>query len=202
MEHRLLEWIARDGPIALFFAQLFGIFGLPIPDELLLTVAGALARAGRLRLTTTLAAAVTGCMCGITFSYTLGRMIGLVALRRVVHVSDAAFARSQRWFHRFGRWLLMFGYFIPGVRHVTAIAAGSAPLSYREFAAFAYPGALMWSFLFVMLGYTAGPRWRLAITLARRALPVAALGALAALALVWLVRRRTRAVEGSGSDPM
>ena len=110
MEHRLLSWLAQYGAGVLFFAQMFGIFGLPIPDELLLTVAGALAREGRLGVASTIAAAIAGCVCGITLSYVLGRTVGLATLRRVVHISDAAFDRAHRWFQRSGRLLLMFGY--------------------------------------------------------------------------------------------
>ena len=160
MEHRLLSWLAQYGAGVLFFAQMFGIFGLPIPDELLLTVAGALAREGRLGVASTIAAAIAGCVCGITLSYVLGRTVGLATLRRVVHISDAAFDRAHRWFQRSGRLLLMFGYFIPGVRHCTAIAAGSAPLEYRTFAAFAYTGAVIWCLVFITLGYYAGSQWR------------------------------------------
>jgi hypothetical protein len=46
MERQLVEWLVRYGAPMLFFAQVFGIFGLPIPDELLLTLAGALVRKG------------------------------------------------------------------------------------------------------------------------------------------------------------
>jgi hypothetical protein len=35
MEQRLFDLLARDGVWLLFAAQVFGIFGLPIPDELL-----------------------------------------------------------------------------------------------------------------------------------------------------------------------
>ncbi len=160
METRLLAWLAYYGPGVLFLAQMFGIFGLPIPDELLLTVAGALVREGRLEGVPTLLAAIAGCFCGVTLSYVLGRTVGAAALHRIVHVPDAAFARAQRWFHRFGRWLLMFGYFIPGVRHCTAIAAGSTPLPYREFALFAYTGGVIWCLVFLSFGYYAGHHWR------------------------------------------
>jgi hypothetical protein len=35
VEPQVVEWLVRYG----FFAQIFGIFGLPIPDELPLTIA-------------------------------------------------------------------------------------------------------------------------------------------------------------------
>ena len=44
MEQRLFDLLARDGVWLLFAAQMFGVFGLPIPDELLLTFAGGLVR--------------------------------------------------------------------------------------------------------------------------------------------------------------
>src|SRR5262245_66416607 len=127
METRLLQWLSHYGPGALFVAQMLGIFGLPIPDEFLLTVAGALAREGNLPLGWTLLAAIAGCFCGITLSYVVGRTIGMPGLRRVVHVSDESFGLAQRWFHRFGRWLLLFGYYMPCVRHCTAVVARAAP---------------------------------------------------------------------------
>lgn len=195
MEHRLLEWLSHYGTRVLFFAQMFGIFGVPIPDELLLTTSGALARQGTFHLASVLPTAIGGCITGITFSYALGRVFGILALRRVVHVSDAAFDRAQRWFHRFGGVLLLFGYFIPGVRHVTAIAAGSAPLEYRWFAAFAYPGAVIWSVTFVMLGYYAGGNWFAFASLARAWLPETAIiagSAAAVIVVLLLVRRRAR----------
>ena len=132
-------------------AQMLGIFGLPIPDEFLLTVAGALIREGHLPIGWTLLAAIAGAFSGITLSYVVGRTIGTATLHQVVHVSDASFGLAQRWFHRYGRWLLMFGYYISGRRGTAlALAAGSAPLQYREFALFAHAlGAVIWCLSFL-----------------------------------------------------
>jgi len=193
MEHRLLTWLAQYGSGVLFCAQMFGIFGLPIPDELLLTVAGALVRQGQLNVVPTIAAAICGCICGITLSYVLGRTVGLATLRRVVHVSDAAFDRAHHWFERFGGLLLMFGYFIPGVRHCTAIAAGSAPLEYRTFAAFAYTGAVLWCLVFILLGYYAGSQWRMVLHTVQHAGPRVIVPLAIATALVFWIRARRAA---------
>jgi membrane protein DedA with SNARE-associated domain len=160
VEQRLLGWLARYGLQALFGLQVLGIVGLPVPDEILLTLAGTLVREGKLPLVGTLAAAIGGCAAGITISYFAGRWIGLATLRRIVHIPDELLQRVQSWFRRSGRWLLAFGYFIPGVRHVTAIAAGSSGLGFGEFALYAYGGAVAWSTFFVMAGYILGEHWR------------------------------------------
>ena len=81
---------------------------------------------------------------------------------------------DERWFVRFGHWLLTFGYFVPGVRHVTAIAAGSAPISYGAFARAAYPGAVLWCCVFVGVGYYAGDKWQQVAILVHGHLRVAA----------------------------
>ena len=159
LERQLVAWLAGYGAPLLFFAQVFGIFGLPIPDELLLTVAGALVRKGLLRGSSIATAAVAGCLSGITLSYAVGRMVDAAVLHAKFQRHRDAIDRAQDWFRRFGGWLLAFGYFIPGVRHVTAIVAGSSCLNYRGFAVYAYPGGVLWCAVFLMLGYYAGDRW-------------------------------------------
>jgi membrane protein DedA with SNARE-associated domain len=155
----LVSWLVRFGAPLLFFAQVFGIFGVPIPDELLLTAAGALVASGRLNATSTVAAAITGCLTGITLSYALGRWVGLPVLQARFKSHHDTIERAQSWFRRFGGWLLTFGYFVPGVRHVTAIAAGSGCLNYRSFVAYAYTGGVIWCAVFLGFGYIAGDRW-------------------------------------------
>ena len=188
MEQALIAHLTEYGPPVLFFAQVFGIFGLPIPDELLMTVAGALVRRGQMGAAATMVAAIGGSSSGITLSYVLGRTIGGSALHRLAHVPEAAFARAQRWFARFGHWLLTFGYFIPGVRHVTAIAAGSAPITYAAFARAAYPGAVLWCCVFIGLGYYSGDRWEEAAALLRGHVRLA-LAIVAVAASLWILGR-------------
>jgi membrane protein DedA with SNARE-associated domain len=191
VEQRILAWLSHYGTPVLFLAQLFGIFGVPIPDELLLTTAGVLVRNGKLSLAPTLGAAILGCAAGVTFSYVLGRTVGLVALQRALHVDPVALRRGQQWFHRFGGWLLMFGYFVPGVRHVTSIAAGSMPLDFSCFARYAYPGAVIWSCFFVGVGYYSGSRWAEILGIVRGNITGIFI-ALAAILLAYVVLSRSR----------
>jgi membrane protein DedA with SNARE-associated domain len=194
MGRSLLEQLIRHGAPVLFLAQVFGIFGLPIPDELLLTAAGALVQKAQLSLVATLLAAVGGCLTGITLSYVLGRRVGLPVLQRRLQLHTETLARAHRWFDEFGGWLLAFGYFIPGVRHVTAIAAGTADVDYAGFARYAYPGGIFWCVFFLSLGYYLGDRWSEIVPFTREHWALISLAAvvvvLAATALSHVVRRR------------
>lgn len=200
MEHHVLDLLARDGIWLLFAAQTLGIVGLPVPDELILMLAGGLVRKSALGGAATVAAAVAGSIAGTTVSYALGRT-GARVLHRVPAIEGAT-GRAQLWFKRWGKWLLAFGYFVPGVRHVTAIAAGSSALDFRLFCAYAYPGAAVWSTAFLALGYYAGAggEWENAVLLLRT--HVASVAAvLVALSLAYAFGKR-RACRADGNHPL
>jgi membrane protein DedA with SNARE-associated domain len=144
VERALLAWIVRHGYVGLFSLLVLGIVGLPVPDEVVLTYAGALAHAGSLTLHAVLLVAFCGSASGITLSYWLGRapgarLVGWLGPR--LGLTPARLTRAQRWFEHWGRWTLVVGYFVPGIRHLTAIVAGTSGLRFRSFAVFAYPGA-------------------------------------------------------------
>jgi membrane protein DedA with SNARE-associated domain len=194
MEQILLHWLAQYGDAAIFGLLVFGIVGLPVPDETLLTLAGVLVRNGDLRLVPTYVAAAAGAMTGITVSFAIGRFVGLPLLHRygrAVHVSEARVRQAHDWFDRGGGWALFAAYWIPGVRHLIALVAGSSELEPRRFALFAYTGALLWSAAFLALGYFLGDRWRPVLDALRRPRLVAAVAAVA-LGLAWALLRRRR----------
>jgi membrane protein DedA with SNARE-associated domain len=188
-----LQWIGSYGPAALGVLLMLGVFGLPVPDETLLTFAGVLVRQGRMYFVTTWFAAACGSMFGITLSYILGRRFGPTAVTRFgrwLHVSQEDLARVEKWLERSGKWALTFGYFVPGVRHFTAIVAGSSQLPLRMFAIYAYSGAALWSLVFIVLGWMVGNHWERALETAHRHLTVVAVIALAGAGIYALIHRR------------
>jgi membrane protein DedA with SNARE-associated domain len=67
---------------------------------------------------------------------------------------------AEKFYNRYGKFALFVGYFIPGVRHLTAIFAGTSLMPYRTFALFAYLGGFFWTITLVSLGYFLGEKWR------------------------------------------
>ena len=157
-----LQWVAQYGYVAIFTLLVLGIVGLPVPDEWLLTFAGYLICKGKLQLLPTIAAASLGSMCGISLSYGLGRTLGFYLIRkygRFLHVTTGRLNQVHNWFERVGRWTLLFGYYVPGVRHLTAYVAGSSKLELPVFALLAYTGGFIWSLTFISLGYFLCEKW-------------------------------------------
>jgi membrane protein DedA with SNARE-associated domain len=197
----LLAWLTQHGYSGLFFLLMLGILGLPVPDETLLVFCGYLIYKGQLLALPAFVSGFAGSMCGITLSYFLGLKFSREVIFRYgkylrltpKHVDDVT-----RWFYRFGLWLLSVGYFIPGVRHFTALVAGMSQLSVRRFAAFAYPGAAVWVATFLTLGYLFGDGWEHTSDLVHRYSLIGAGVAATAVALFWFVRRFLFASHRSG----
>lgn len=158
----VLAWAEEYRYAGIFSLLMLGIIGIPIPDEGLLAFAGYLAYKGDLRLAPTLIVSFLGSACGITVSYGLGRFLGNRLLRAYglyLGLTPQRIAEVHGWFERWGRWSLTFGYFLPGIRHLTAFAAGMSKLELTVFAPFTYAGAFLWSFFFVLAGYFLGKEW-------------------------------------------
>jgi membrane protein DedA with SNARE-associated domain len=200
----LQDLLARYGASALFVLLMTGIVGLPVPDEALMATTGFLIQRGKLPTTPAVLAAFTGTICGITVSYTVGRVLGLRLLHRYgswLHLTEKRLALFHRWYERFGRWFLLIGYFIPGVRHVTAIAAGALGLSWRGFAPFAYGGAMIWVATFLTSGYLLAGEWQRTSMISHRVVGSLMLAVILFLVLVALVRRRHRAEAAMKNNP-
>ena len=197
MENAVLHWVATYGYFAIFTLLVFGIVGVPVPDEFLLTGCGFLIFRGSLHPIPAFVSALAGSMCGITFSYILGRTIGWKLLHsrlgRWLHVRDDQIQWIHDWFRRIGHWALMLGYFVPGVRHFTAIVAGTSKLEYPGFAIFAYAGAVLWVSTFLFVGYHFGAQWEDILRVIERHLQQASIAAGALIAgygVYWYARRK------------
>jgi membrane protein DedA with SNARE-associated domain len=160
----ILRWVTEYGYIGIFSLLALGIFGAPIPDEGVLAFAGYLVYEGNMQPFPILAAAFLGGAYGITLSYGLGRTIGTYLISKfghAVHITGDKVTHVHTWYDRVGKWGLLFGFYLPGVRHLIGFGAGIAKLPLSVFALFAFTGAFIWSVTFVSAGYFLGRHWTL-----------------------------------------
>ena len=174
---QITHFVTQYGYFAIFSLLLLGIVGLPVPDEWLMTFAGFLVYKQTLKPVPTVMAAFLGSACGITVSYVLGRTLGLFVIHRFgpyFHLTQHRLDLVHDWFGRIGTWSLLIGYFVPGIRHLTAVVAGTSGLPAIRFGLFAYTGAGMWVGTFVSIGYYFGDQWNQVFEMLRRHLHLAA----------------------------
>lgn len=162
MQEHIAYLIQHFGYFGIIIALVGGIVGLPVPDEVLLTYVGFNVFQGRLSYVLSLGAAFLGAVGGITLSYFLGYKFGLPLLEKFgpkVHIKEKQINRTKRLFQKIGPCLLIVGYFIPGVRHLTAFLSAVNRFPFRKFMVYAYSGAFIWCFTFITLGRILGKNW-------------------------------------------
>jgi membrane protein DedA with SNARE-associated domain len=189
----ILHWIAQYGYPALFALLMLGIVGLPVPDETILTFAGYLVFKNELALIPTVVVAFLGSICGITISYGMGRSLGPYLARTVGHalrIRPEDLEQVRAWYVRWGKYTLVLGYFVPGVRHLAALVAGSSKLPLTVFMPFAYTGGLIWSGTFIALGYALGEEWGHTSSAIHRLLAIGAGAVFVTLAILFVRRMR------------
>lgn len=186
-------WIAHYGYAAIFGLLMLGIVGIPIPDETLLVFTGYLIYTHELEPLPAFASGFLGSICGISVSYALGRTLGLYLVTHLghfLHVEPEKLDHVRTWYEHKGKYGLVIGYFIPGIRHLAAYVAGSSRLPLPVFATFAYFGGLLWSGSFITLGYFLGDEWQQMSASIHRYLLIGAGVATVALAVGFILWRR------------
>jgi len=157
-EHAVVQLISNYRYCGIFFLLIFGIIGLPVPDEWLLVISGYLAFKNVLGIFPTLLIAGMGSVCGLTAGYVIGRTWGDFVVRkygRWLSIDDAKVLRAGLWFQGLGRWVFIVGPFIPGMRNLVGYLSGATKLRIDIFMRFAFLGGLISSTSFVAFGYLA-----------------------------------------------
>ncbi len=155
----LQEFITQYGYIAIFLLLSLGIIGLPIPDEVLMTFVGYLCSQGVLLYSVAVLVAFLGAMFGMSFSYFVGKKLGKPLLWKYgkwLKLTPKRLAKVEGWFQKYGIWTVVFGYYVPGVRHLTCYLAGVTGIETRKYLLFAGFGAIIWCTVFITVGYYIG----------------------------------------------
>lgn len=154
--NEIVQFVARHDYWLLIAAILGRQACLPIPANLLLVAAGALARSGRLSASETIGlSTMTFLLADLTW-YEAGRRLGdrilhfVCGLTRDTH---SCFDRASGVFSKHGVRTLLFSKFVIGFDAVAAPLAGRDRVPVIEFLAFDVIGAAFWTVTYVALGY-------------------------------------------------
>lgn len=193
MEQTLFDLLQQYGYIGIFLFLVLGIVGLPLPDEIMMTFLGYLTSIGQLNLYLTFLSSLLGSACGISVSYWLGSCLGYPFLKKYggkIFVTRRRLRITQLLFRKYGNWLLFAGYFIPGVRHVTAYLAGISKITFTRFSMYAYTGAFLWCATFIGLGHILGANWEVLFDVLHKygARLLAIVLPLVLISLLWFLR--------------
>lgn len=156
----VINIIEDNGYLGLFLWLWFGVFILPVPNEVILMTVGLASAKGALNPILAFLVTYMGISAAFTSSYLLGRIIGRRVLRllekkkRFGNAIEAAMKLMEKY-HAFS---LSLSCFAPGVRYLLPLLYGFSRLPFKTFAIFAYSGAFVWVSIIFMLGYLFGDK--------------------------------------------
>ncbi|AUZ33449.1 DedA family protein [Arthrobacter sp. PGP41] len=137
----------------------------PIPSEVILPLAGYLAKQGSLNLVLVFVASTLGAYLGALFLYWLGARLGLErsirGLSRLPLVDREDFEHAAGWFRRHGRSSIFFGRLLPGIRSLISLPAGASRMPMGTFSLFTLAGSGLWNGALIGLGYLLGTQYQL-----------------------------------------
>ena len=129
---------------------------LPVPANLFLLAARAMAHRGDVNIGLVMCMGILGCLAGDLVWFEAGRHWGRQIMRVLCSFStDPHYCaqRAHRVFERWGLRSLIVAKFIPGLDGVTPPLAGIEGSSRRDFLAYDFVGSFLWTALYVGLGY-------------------------------------------------
>jgi membrane protein DedA with SNARE-associated domain len=190
--------IATYGYVAVFVLMVAESACLPVPSELIMTFAGALAAGAvpgtSLNLIAVIAAGVAGNVVGSYIAWAVGRYGGQPALRRWgqrLWLRNHDLDRATNWFARYGPRAVLIGRVLPVVRTFISLPAGIADMDPVRFGIYTTIGCIPWTAALAYAGYAVGANWESIVNAFRG--PTYIIAALVVIGLIiaiwWYVRR-------------
>ncbi|MDN3016223.1 DedA family protein [Paenibacillus sp. BSR1-1] len=159
----LINLFEQHSYLILFLGIFLELMALPISGEFLMSYAGYFVYQGKMNFILALLTVFASGGAGITVTYWIGKAGGFKLIEKYgkyIHLGPERYKKTSAWFERSGNKLLVFAYFIPGVRHFTGYISGISRIPFRKFIIPAYSGAFLWGICFITLGKVLGPEWK------------------------------------------
>ncbi len=162
-----MEWILfllpLDNPVALYgvLSALIYVsaFGLPIPEEVVLLLAGYLAYLGFTDLWTTVFVLSASIVIADLSGYILGRYAGNFLYEKILgrfEITREFLEKGKKYIDRFGEKVVLLTRPISGVRFVVPIMMGHFRMNVKKFLAYDLAAALPYTLILISLSYYLG----------------------------------------------
>jgi len=190
----ILQIISATNYIGIFLLMVAESMVLPIPSEAVMPFAGFLVASGQLNIILVAVVSTLGSIAGSLISYYIGLKGGKPFVRRYGKyflLNEEHLEKAHRFFERRGEITIFFSRFIPVVRHLISIPAGSAKMNLKRFVAFTAIGAAIWNVVLVYVGILLKEQWETVLSYTQY-LDVTVIVALVGLAIYFITKRKQR----------
>lgn len=162
----VVDLIDAGGVVAVGLLMFLETVFPPIPSELIMSLAGIRAGQGEMSLAGIIVAGTIGAMLGNIFWYAVARALGIERFKplidrygRWITITWPEIERGQKWFARYGTFIVFMGRMLPTVRSLISIPAGLLKMRWKSFLIASTIGTAGWTSLLAFAGYQLGSRF-------------------------------------------
>lgn len=159
----LFTYIISTGSyLGLGFLMVLESMILPVPSEAVMPFAGFLIAQGKMSWLLVILVSTAGSIIGSLLSYYMGLYGGrplIIKYGKFLLLNEHHLVRTENFFNKFGDKAIFISRFIPVVRHLISIPAGTGKMRLNKFIIYTTLGAGSWNFILAYAGYYFGANW-------------------------------------------
>jgi membrane protein DedA with SNARE-associated domain len=169
---------------------------IPLPSEIVMLPAGALAAQGKMNLGSAIAAgtlgSLAGSLCNYYFALYFGRAF-LLRYGRYFFLPPDKIEWAEREWQRHGEMTTFVCRLLPVIRHLISIPAGLARMDLLRFCIWTTAGAGLWVTILTLTGYYFGDEALVLWEHYKREITIGLFGGGAIVVAIYILRHRMRA---------
>src|SRR5262245_34951646 len=149
-------YLKAYGAIAIFVMVYLESLGSPLPGETGVIAASLLAGKGELNIFTLYPAVLFAAILGDSTGYWIGRLGGRTLLQKFgsyIGLTPDIQSKVEARFQQGGLWIVTFARFVPVLRQLNGLVAGSLGLPFHLFLMAQSVGAVLWTSLYCLGPY-------------------------------------------------
>jgi membrane protein DedA with SNARE-associated domain len=158
----LLQLVEQNGVFGVFLGVFAESIFPPIPSEVILGYAGYLVGAGKQGFIIMLIASVLGKIASSAPIWYLGKKYGhkfILSYGKYIGYTEKDYKSSEKLFAKYGYAAVLFSQFIPLVRSLISVPAGSLNIKFAPFILYTSIGAALWNTILIYIGMQLGESW-------------------------------------------
>lgn len=143
----------------------------PIPSEVILTFSGFMTTYTKMHIPGAVLSATVGSVAGAILLYEAGSLLSQEKMEsilsgrvgKILHLKKEDVGKAMEWFDSKGNYTVLLCRFIPIVRSLISIPAGTAKMELGRFLCLTAIGSLLWNLVLISVGAAAGASWKQAM---------------------------------------
>ena len=167
MQEIVINIMNKFGYLGIFFLITLENLFPPIPSEIILTFSGYMTNYSNLNIILVILIATIGSLLGAIILFFFGKSLNNILSKflnskfnKFIMIKENDLNDANIWFQNKGLKSVFIGRFIPVIRSLISIPAGSCNMNFLKFLIYSFFGSLIWNSILVLLGRLAANNWQ------------------------------------------